>query len=292
MSDIHIIGTGAMACLWASYFSAHQNLHFIQRHSKSETFRFEKKPGGTFVSGQSLTKNTIHSPIKHLIVATKAFDAQAALDSIRQHLDQDAQILLLQNGMGSQQLIGQTYNQYAVYACSSTEGAYKSDPHTLVHAGMGQNNIGPMTTLANVEKLRQWLPNEQFIWQQDIEPILWKKLIINSVINPLTVIYQCRNGELLKQVGIRQHMQLICEELDRLLENLPFQLDASYPLALDVCRLTANNYSSMYQDWQKNRPTEIDFISGFIVKTCQEYSVPCPQNKKLLEQIQQLDLGR
>jgi len=291
MSDIHIIGTGAMACLWASYFPTHYKLHFIQRHSKAETFRFEKKPGGIFISGQSLIKDTIHSPIKHLIVATKAFDAKAALDSIRQYLDQDAQILLLQNGMGSQQLIGQTYNLYAVYACSSTEGAYKSDPHTLVHAGIGQNNIGSMSNLANVERLSQWLPCEHFIWQADIEPILWKKLIINSVINPLTVIYQCRNGELIKQEHIRQHMQLICKELDALLEKLPFKLEASYSLALDICQLTANNYSSMYQDWQKKRPTEIDFISGFIVKTCQEYSVPCPQNRKLLEQIQQLDLG-
>jgi len=291
MSDIHIIGTGAMACLWASYFPAGQNLHFIQRHTTSETFSFKKNPGGTFIYGQSLTKDTIKSPIKYLIVATKAFDAQAALDSIQQHLCSDAQILLLQNGMGSQQTIGQAYNQFSVYACSSTEGAYKSDKHTLVHAGIGQNNIGPMTKQAKLEKLNLWLPDEHFIWHQDIEPILWKKLIINSVINPLTVIYQCRNGELITQPKILQHMQLICQELDELLEKLPFQLQPSYSLALEICQLTANNYSSMYQDWQNKRPTEINFISGFIVKTCQQYSLPCPHNKKLLEHIQQLDLG-
>ncbi|MEY8204398.1 MAG: 2-dehydropantoate 2-reductase [Bermanella sp.] len=288
MLDIHILGTGAMACLWASYFPTRHNLHFIQRHSKAASFDFEKKPGNTFISGHSLTKDTIRAPIKHLIVATKAFDAKAALDSIRQHLAQDAQILLLQNGMGSQQLIGQAYEQYAVYACSSTEGAYKSDPHTLVHAGIGQNHIGAMTQLAKNEKIRQWLPAEHFIWQADMEPILWRKLIINSVINPLTVIYQCRNGELIQQEKIRQHMLLICKELDELLEKLPFKLDSAYSLATGVCQLTANNYSSMYQDWQKNRPTEIDFISGFIVQACQKYSIACPQNKKLLAQVRQL----
>ena len=194
--------------------------------------------------------------------------------------------------MGSQQAISQAYNQYAVYACSSTEGAYKSDTHTLVHAGIGKNNIGPMTKQAKLSELKQWLPNEHFIWHQDIEPVLWKKLIINSVINPLTVIYQCRNGELIIQAEIRQHMQLVCDELDELLKKLPFELEPSYSLALEICQLTANNYSSMYQDWQKNRPTEINFISGFIVSTCQKLAVPCPQNEKLLAQIQQLDLDR
>ncbi len=291
MQDIHIIGTGAMACLWASYFPSQYKLHFIQRRTAAQSYHFNVLPHGQSVSGNSVTADTIKTPIKHLIVATKAFDAKAALDNIQQHLCADAQVLLLQNGMGSQQTISQTYQKYAVYACSSTEGAYKSDNNTLVHAGMGKNNIGPMTQPASFARLQLWLPTKHFSWHQDIEPVLWKKLIINSVINPLTVIYQCKNGELIKQDHIQAHMHAICSELDQLLTTLPFNISPSYSLAKEICQLTANNFSSMYQDWQHNRPTEINFITGFIVKSCQNNSIACPHNQKLLEQIQQLSLG-
>jgi 2-dehydropantoate 2-reductase len=291
MQDIHIIGTGAMACLWASYLSTHCNLHFIQRRAPRSTFKFDVLPHGQTVSGNSLTADTLTTPIQHLIVATKAFDAKAALDDIQQYLSAEAQILLLQNGMGSQQAISETYPQYAVYACSSTEGAYKSNHNTLVHAGSGTNSIGPMTNPASFARLQKWLPENRFTWHQDIEPVLWKKLIINSVINPLTVIYQCKNGELLKQTSIQNHMHKICTELDLLLKTLPFETPPAYSLAKEICQLTANNFSSMYQDWQHNRPTEINFITGFIVQSCQKKSISCPHNKKLLEKIQQLSLG-
>ena len=194
MLDIHIIGTGAMACLWASYFPANIQLHFIQRQSASAVFRFQKKPQGQWVSGHSVNKDTLSQPIKHLIIATKAFDAKAALDGVQQHLTQDTQILLLQNGMGSQQAISQQYPHHSIYACSSTEGAYKENTHTLIHAGLGINNIGPMTKKASLVQLNHWLPEKCFQWQQNIEPVLWKKLIINSAINPLTVVHQCKNG--------------------------------------------------------------------------------------------------
>ncbi len=291
MSHIHILGTGAMACLWASYFSHTDSLYFIQRTQQGESFHFKKTPGEKIIEGQSLDKNTISSPIEHLIVATKAFSAKSALDDIRQYLSPNAQILLLQNGMGSQQNIQQDYTDYAVYACSSTEGAYKSDAHTLVHAGIGVNQVGPLSKTANENHLLNWLPPSHFQWQQEIEPILWKKLIINCAINPLTVLYQCQNGQLLQQEPIRQHMIKICSELDELIKHLKLNFGPSYLLASDICQLTANNYSSMYQDWHHQRPTEINFITGFFTSWCEEQHISCPQNQAILKRIQQLNLG-
>ena len=291
MLPIHILGSGAMACLWASYFNDQQLIQFILRSTNEKHFNFVIKPLNKPIKGSAVTATSIASPIEHLIVATKAFDAMRAIDSIQHQLSKNAQIILLQNGMGSQQNIAKKFSQYAVYACSSTEGAYKMDAHTLMHAGKGVNHIGAMNAKARQSELAKWLPEQRFQWHDDIEPILWKKLIINCAINPLTIIYNCKNGELLNQPHIKQHMEAICQELDQVICHMPFSLPSAFQLATDVCQQTANNFSSMYQDGKHNKPTEIDFITGYILNKCQELSIECPENLKLYQQVKKLNVG-
>ncbi|MEH6344959.1 MAG: 2-dehydropantoate 2-reductase [Bermanella sp.] len=291
MLPIHILGTGAMACLWASYFTEQHSLNFIGRSLGKEMFRFTLKPQNKTIEGHYFSAQNLNTPIEHLIVATKAFDAQSAVESIQHCLSPNAQILLLQNGMGSQQSIAQKFDHYGVYACSSTEGAYKTNAHTLVHAGKGINNIGPMNDKADKSRLRQWLPESGYQWHDHIETILWKKLFINGAINPLTLLYRCKNGELIKQDYMRQHMIEICSELDLLLDRLPLKLAPAFSMAEEICMSTANNFSSMNQDGKNNRPTEIDFITGYLVNKCTELAIPCPKNLQLLEKVKQLNLG-
>jgi len=291
MLPIHILGSGAMACLWASYFNDQYQVNFIRRTSHKKEFNFVVKPSNQTVKGSAFTANSLINPIERLIVATKAFDAQLAIRSVQHQLSENAQIILLQNGMGSQQRIAEEFSQYAVYACSSTEGAYKIDAQTLMHAGKGTNHIGAMNNKALQDQLALWLPDQHYQWHEDIEPILWKKLIINCAINPLTLIYNCQNGELLKQPHIKKHMDSICHELDQLLERMPFNLPPAFELAIDICQQTANNFSSMYQDGKHSNPTEIDFITGYVVEKCQESSIDCPENLKLLRLVKKLNLG-
>ncbi len=288
MQNIHIIGNGAMACLWASYFDNSQQLNFILRNKKSDIFCFIKEPEHTRIQGQAFDLNDLTSPIDHLIIATKAFDAKNALDSLHPFLHGQTQILLIQNGMGSQQDIAAHYSHLPIYACSSTEGVHKPSMQTLIHAGVGSNSIGPLTTHANFQMLNKWLPEKHFDWFDNIDEVLWKKLIINAAINPLTVLYNCQNGALVKHDKQRRHMMRLCHELDALIEKLPFNIPSAFSLAQDICLRTEHNYSSMYQDIKKQNKTEINFITGYIVKTCHTHNIDCPENIKLLNYIQGL----
>jgi len=90
---------------------------------------------------------------------------------------------------------------------------------------------------------------------------------------------------------MHRHLVLICDELDLLLEKIPFNIGRAYPIVKEICDLTANNYSSMYKDWQNKNPTEIDYINGYIIKTCEKFSIPCPHNQALVNQVKQLTLG-
>lgn len=288
MQDIHILGSGAMGLLWASYFNNSVNITFITRNDVQPKFTFEKRPENLSISSSKTTASKLIEDkkfIKRLIICTKSFDALIALEQLVSCLHDDCEILLIQNGMGSQQAIAKQFPHLSIYACSSTEGVYKESDDIFVHAGHGENHIGPLSATATLQKLSNWLPAAKFQWHKDITPILWKKLVINSAINPLTVIYQCKNGGLLTNEIARNHMFELCEELDTLTTKLNLNLVPTFQLAESVCQLTANNFSSMYQDNFHNRQTEIEYITGYIIKQCTSLDIKCQAHEDVYSQI-------
>jgi 2-dehydropantoate 2-reductase len=286
MHEIYVLGNGAMGYLWASYFNNNLPVNLITRSKVKASFSFSKIPENIEIHTQLITALEIEQKrqtIHRLIICTKAFDAELALSKISHLLSESCEIILIQNGMGSQQAIALAYPGLAIYACSSTEGVYKESESVLVHAGKGENQVGALTKTASREALQSWLPVQVFNWHDDITPVLWRKLIINCAINPLTVLYKCKNGQLLENVDAHNHMARVCAELDNLSQHMGLGLHPTLALAESVCQSTANNYSSMNQDAKHNRTTEINYITGYAVKQFANAAIDCPENKALVK---------
>lgn len=81
-------------------------------------------------------------PIQRLLVACKAYDAEPAIAQLEARLAPGCEILLLQNGLGSQQAIAERWPLVRCIFVSSTEGAYRDGPTRVVFAGRGQNWLG------------------------------------------------------------------------------------------------------------------------------------------------------
>ena len=286
MHDIYILGSGAMGSLWESYFDSSNHLHFIQRQVKHPAiYEFNVEPYNRQVKGDCLSPEEIQTSIQCLIIATKAYDALTALNGIQDRLAPDAMVILLQNGLGSQQAISKAFPTLRLFACSSTEGAYKKNAQTLVHAGKGINCIGALNPIATQASLKQWLPSEHFQWHNEIDSVLWRKFMINCAINPLTVLYNCQNGELIKQQQYLTHMQQLCDEIDVVTHAQHYQIENAFDLAKRVCELTANNFSSMLQDKRKGNPTELSFMTGYLLQQAKTLGIDCPHNQAVYQKL-------
>ena len=120
---------------------------------------------------------------------------------------------------------------------------------------------------------------------------LWQKLIINAGINPYTAILNCANGEILSAQLYQNTIDELCRELSELM-SAAVQLRET-PESLrqrieQVARKTAGNTSSMRADVLRNRPTEIDFINGYLTKLGKELGIDTPVNQMLTERVKQL----
>ncbi len=222
--------------------------------------------------------------IEGLLVTTKANQALTAVQSCQTALAPGAPIILLHNGMGVLEALADS--GLNLLAGTTTEGAYL-DGNILVHAGFGDTVIG-----REGESAPRWFRSfasaaERISWTSEIDDALWKKLLINCAINPLTALHRCRNGALLDNPALRAEMELLCEELAVVSAARCNVRAASCALdwALSVVQRTAANQSSMLQDVLQGRETEIRYITGYLVEEARRLGVPCPRNEALLRQL-------
>ncbi|MEH6825738.1 MAG: 2-dehydropantoate 2-reductase [Motiliproteus sp.] len=296
----YILGAGAIGSLWACYLSlaGHQVRLILRDPVKLQHFSGQIRlstptRAQTREHTLSLQAELAHqrAPIQRLLVTTKSYDTLAAIDTISHRLSGSSLIVSLQNGMGQQQQLADRLAECAVYAGTTTEGAYRTPGQQLVHAGRGESWIGPINAAARalgptaLDSL--WQLPLQTGYDDNILNRLWQKLAINAAINGLTAIHNCQNGELANNPAYLEQMQQLCGEVERLAAALkqPLFDRPLFDVALQVATATASNYSSMLQDVRNQRHTEIDFINGYICRQAKRLGIDTPYNQALVNRI-------
>ncbi|MDW3715614.1 MULTISPECIES: putative 2-dehydropantoate 2-reductase [Pseudomonas] len=288
----HILGIGSLGSLWAIRLArAGLPVRLVLRDA--DRLAAYRAAGGLTLVEQGQAQRldlpaelaTDEPPIQRLLLACKAYDAEAAVAALAPRLAPGAELVLLQNGLGSQDAVAARVPHARCMLASSTEGAFRDGDFRVVFAGHGFTWLGDPHAVAPPAWLNELehagIPHG---WTPDILSRLWRKLALNCAINPLTVLHGCRNGGLLEHPA---QVQELCAELAELL-RLCGQPDAAQDLHDEVGRViqaTAANYSSMYQDVAARRRTEISYLLGYACAAAERHRLVLPHLQALLRQL-------
>jgi 2-dehydropantoate 2-reductase len=271
--------------------------------NKDGIFQVEEIRAGS----EETNENLADGFIQHLIVATKTIHTVAALSSIKHRLGASSNILFAQNGMGtiedvSQTVFPQEASRPQYFTCVTSHGIYSKGPFSSVHAGKGNISIGSVHARKDQPAyIVQQILQASILTAKEVSPFELKllqleKLAINSMINPLTAIFNRKNGELFSSPAILQLMRLLLMEVSHVIRAFPelqhdpamqerFSLERLHAIVLDVARITAKNTSSMLQDVKAGRRTEIDYINGYIVRRGNQLDIHCKNNQILSDLV-------
>lgn len=232
------------------------------------------------------------SPIEYLIVTTKATEVIAAVTSVLPHLKAHAEILLLHNGLGPQDIVAKILRPtQRLYVGISTEGVIRLEPQHIQHRSVGLTQVGPwrdghlqpklFALLAAGSWAMQWWENPA-----DTLRLVWQKLVINAAINPLTALHNVSNGALVA-AELQAQWRPVVLEACAIATAIGVTLEATTQgeQVLAVIQSTANNYSSMWQDWALGRSSEVDFILLPLINTAQQHHLKHTALSELYQQV-------
>lgn len=295
-----IVGVGALASLFGARLAA-AGFHVTMLGSWPEGLAALREQGVRLVeadgSEQAHPVRAVADPaecrgIKLALVLVKAWQTGRAAQQLAACLPADGLALTLQNGWGNRETLEQALDPERVALGITTLGATLLAPGVVRMGGQGPVTLGAHPRLQPLAELLRAAGFDVRL-AEDVAGLAWGKLVINAAINPLTALLRVPNGELVERAEARELLGLAASEAAAvgLAQDLRLPFDDPVAAAEDVARRTAANHSSMYQDVQRGRPTEIDAICGAVVQAGQRAGVPTPVNRTLWLLVRALATG-
>lgn len=311
-----IIGAGAMGSLLA-YFLCEQAevwlidawqepIEIINRHG----LRYERDGVESVRYPHAATDPAAVGPCDAVLVLVKAHQTAWAAEQARSLLVQAQQptddlpspgsslqpsavCVTLQNGVGNRELLAEYLGEASVGQGVTALGATLLGPGRVRHAGQGATTFGSAPNQAQMVVLAQLFSSCSLpaTLSDDIDGLVWGKLVVNAGINALTALLRVPNGALPAHLETRVLLDQVVAEAVAVAAARGTALPYADPLAhvLHVAETTGANRSSMLQDALRGSPTEITTINGAIVREGQRLGVPTPINALLVALVQALD---
>lgn len=291
----HILGAGAIGCLFGQQLIAGGSpvtLLLRQAPAQPTGMLSVADNGECQAVPVQLSATSGADRINLLLVTTKAQDIETALRSVLHRITDTTDIVLGANGMGFVAGVRAMLPANRIFVCTTTEGAYRIGPLHIRHAGQGLTRIGNVNGGGPPAWFESWLAAPIHCqWENDINAALWHKLALNCAINPLTALHRCSNGTLARDTTLSQQVATLCDEIAAVSRARGSKETAAlvHAAVAEVIAATATNRSSMLQDIDAGRATEIDYITGYLVSEATRLGIAVPANRSLLDKVKAID---
>ena len=289
---IVVFGAGAIGSVYAAKLAASHDVTLVARPEHVDAINRD----GLRLTGReevtcrlrAATRVGAIAPATLVLLTTKVSDNRAAAATLAYHVRDDTVILCVQNGLGSEEVVKDVLGSRAVVLRAITQfGAifrepgvidYKVAGYTLIEQGPQSRAIASLLTASGLDGRVS----------DDIKAEIWRKLIFNCVINPITSLMGTDVGSIadsrldpLKRLVINE-----CLAVARA-DGVTFSEDFLQTIT-DVFG-SSRNIASMRQDLSRGKLTEIDFMNGAVVALGKRFGIDCPVNAALTAIIRAME---
>jgi 2-dehydropantoate 2-reductase len=300
---IAVVGAGAMGSLFGAMLSEAGNEVWLYdvwvEHVKTinkDGLRIEREGQTRTLSIEATTDPEQIGQAELVIIFVKSTHTASAAETARKLAGSDGAVMTLQNGMGNADILSEFIDPERVLAGTTSHGATLLGPGSIRHAGIGTTTIGAWAeTEQGRERARKLSDFFTKIGIQteavdDVRSLLWNKLLINIGINAITALTTIKNGQILDLEITRQLSRNAVEEAMKIAGQMNIKVrEDAVDHVYAVAEATALNRSSMGQDVDNKRQTEIGTINGFIVRQAKRLGLKAPVNETLTALIQTLE---
>ena len=255
-------------------------------------------------------------PLDVVLLATKSTDAVAAAREVLPLLAADGVLLTMQNGI-TEHAVAAVVGEHRVVACVVVWGATMLAPGTLEMTSEGEFVLGALDGRGAAalrplaELLAAVVPTRV---ADNVMGERYSKLIINACITTLGGVSGLLLGDMLARRPARELFIAVMREAMAVADAMGLKVEPGGGGKLDFYRFLRGDgwlarfkrhatirvigfkyrrlKSSTLQSLERRKPTEIDFLNGYIVAQGHEHGVPTPVNAALVRIVKEIEAGQ
>lgn len=298
---IVVLGSGAMGGLYSAYLSRRNDVTVVDVNpamvEKVNTVGLEvQEPNGSSAvyHPHAVLSTAGMEPAELVIVFVKAMFSESALNANKGIIGPDTYLMTLQNGSGHEDLLGKFVPQEHIIIGTTQHNASVADIAVTKHGGSGPTHMGCVT--GDVSRLQKFADafnacGLEADVSDGVQKMIWNKLFTNISASALTAALQVPLGYIsANEYAWSLCCQLIREAVDVAAAlGMDFDYDEKVAEVKAVCDSSPNGLTSIYSDIRLGRRTEVDTISGSVVRAGQKAGVPTPSHAFLVALIHALE---
>jgi 2-dehydropantoate 2-reductase len=293
--NITILGSGAMGSLYGGLLAASgvevTLVDIWEEHVQainSDGLRITSPSTEQTIEVEATTDVSTLDTTDVIIIFVKSTHTRTALEDLPlSHID-DIDFLTLQNGLGNPETIAEFVPQENVIAGVTAHGATLCSPGQVFHAGEGPTEIGRYFGDSDIDDHTRQISDVfttagiETSVSESIQDVHWEKVLVNIGINAPTAIARVKNGRLTTTTHGEELIESAVTEAARVARSEGCDIrDDIVPYVKEIAETTAENKSSMLQDIEAGRKTEIDYLHGAIVDRAKRNGLNAPINRTL-----------
>ena len=289
---IQIFGAGALGSLIGYMIQkAGYDVVFIARGKQLEALKRKLVVKGLIDDEVNVDARSKPVDADLTLLTVKAYDTEFAAKTLAKV--KCGIVCSLQNGIGNEEILLKYLKN--VVGGVTTYGANIVDYGIVEFAGEGQTFVGDFDGY-NAEAVAEILNNSKIKTEvvKDIKRRIWLKAVINAAINPITALCNVRNGKVVEVDKLWNLAFKLAKEGENVMKAIGFKIEDNEVVnaVKDVAIKTRNNKSSMLQDFEKGKRTEIEFINGAIVDVGKKLGLDVSINEVMLKLVRGAEIAR
>ncbi len=298
---IAVLGSGAMGGLYSSYLSRHNEVTVIDVNAalvekvNAEGLEVQEPDGTSNVFHPHAVLSTEGmEPVDLIVVFVKAMFSEGALNNNKGIIGPDTYIMTLQNGSGHEDLLGKFVPQDHIIIGTTQHNASVAGLGVTKHGGSGMTHMGCVVgEAARLQKFADTFTEcglEADV-SDGVQKMIWNKLFTNVSASALTGALQVPLG----YISANEHAWKLCCQLIREAVDaaaglgMDFDYDEKVAEVKAVCDKSPNGLTSIYADLRDGRRSEVDTISGSVVRAGKKAGVATPSHEFLVELIHAME---
>ena len=298
---IAVLGSGAMGGLFSAYLSRHHEVTVIDVNAalvdkvNAEGLEVREPDGSSQLYHPHATLSTEGmEPVDLVVVFVKAMFSEGALRNNRSIIGPDTYLMTLQNGSGHEDTLGKFVDEEHIIIGTTQHNASVSGVGVTNHGGSGITHMGCVTgSAARLQKFADAFTEcgLEADTSDGVQRMIWNKMFTNVSASVLTGILQVPLGYISQnEAAWAMCCQLIREAVDAAAGlGMEFDYDEKVAEVKAVCDRSPNCLTSIYADLRDGRRTEVDTISGSIVRAGKKGGVATPSHEFAVQMVHAME---